>query len=88
MNSDLEERIRARAHHIWENNPESGNSAEENWEKARRQIEAESDVVASGGLGTSSDQSAERERGRRIAPEEQLQDLSPSDPDVSARRKP
>jgi Protein of unknown function (DUF2934) len=87
MNSDLEERIRARAYHIWENNPASSNSAEEHWVDARRQIEAESDVVASGGLGTSSDQSAERERGGRIAPEEQLQDLSLSDSDVSARKK-
>ena len=78
MNSDLEERIRARAHHIWENNPESGNSAEENWEKARRQIEAESVSPGADGDGADhgADQSADREHRGRLAREDQLQDLS------------
>ncbi|MFL9910826.1 DUF2934 domain-containing protein [Paraburkholderia sp. RL17-337-BIB-A] len=74
MDSDLEARIRTRAYHIWENDPSPDGNAETHWEEARRQIEAEGDDAA-GSPDPSADQSAERERAGRIAPEEQLQDM-------------
>ncbi|HEX3637633.1 MAG TPA: DUF2934 domain-containing protein [Paraburkholderia sp.] len=74
MDSDLEARIRTRAYHIWENDPSPDGNAETHWEEARRQIEAEGDDTA-GSPDSSADQSAERERAGRIAPEEQLQDM-------------
>ncbi|REG58378.1 hypothetical protein B0G80_1029 [Paraburkholderia sp. BL6669N2] len=75
MDNDLEARIRTRAYHLWENDPSPDNNAEKHWEEARRQVEAEGDD-AQDSPEPSADQSAERERGRRIAPEEQLQDMS------------
>ncbi|MGF6770984.1 hypothetical protein P3T18_003463 [Paraburkholderia sp. GAS199] len=75
MDSDLEARIRTRAYHIWENDPSPDSNPEKHWEEARRQIEAEDgdgQAAPEGG----EDQSAERERGARAAPEEQLQDTS------------
>ncbi|RKR45312.1 DUF2934 domain-containing protein [Paraburkholderia sp. BL17N1] len=75
MDNDLEARIRTRAYHLWENDPSPDNNAEKHWEEARRQIEAEGDD-AQDSPEPSADQSAERERGGRIAPEEQLQDVS------------
>ncbi|REE19279.1 hypothetical protein B0G71_2357 [Paraburkholderia sp. BL27I4N3] len=75
MDNDLEARIRTRAYHLWENDPSPDNNAERHWEEARRQIEAEGDD-ARDSPEPSADQSAERERGGRIAPEEQLQDVS------------
>ncbi|MFM0202961.1 DUF2934 domain-containing protein [Paraburkholderia fungorum] len=84
MDSNLEARIRTRAYQIWENDPSPGGNAEQHWEEARRQIEAEGD---DGGERPelSVDQSAERERAGRIAPEEQLQDMSPGESDSATR---
>jgi hypothetical protein len=74
MNSKLEALIRTRAYHIWENDPEPNSDAEKHWDEARRQIEAEGDD-AQNGAEISVDQSADRERGDRPAPDEQLQDV-------------
>jgi Protein of unknown function (DUF2934) len=84
MDSDLEARIRTRAYQIWENDPSPDGNAEQHWEEARRQIEAEGE---DGGErpDVSVDQSADRERAGRIAPEEQLQDMSPGEADPTAR---
>ncbi|PRX95829.1 DUF2934 domain-containing protein [Paraburkholderia sp. BL25I1N1] len=84
MDNDLEARIRTRAYHLWENDPSPDNNAEKHWEEARRQIEAEGDD-AQDSLEPSADQSAERERGGRIAPEEQLQDMSGDGADAGTR---
>lgn len=73
MNDELEARIRTRAYHIWENDPSPDGNAEKHWEEARRQIEAEGGGEPDG-VERNADQSAERDRGGRIAPEEQLQD--------------
>ncbi|WP_345814897.1 DUF2934 domain-containing protein [Paraburkholderia sp. PREW-6R] len=43
MNEDLEARIRTRAYHLWENDASPDGRADEYWEKARRQLEAEGD---------------------------------------------
>jgi hypothetical protein len=74
MDNDLEARIRTRAYHIWENDPSRDGNAGKHWEEARRQIEAEGED-AQDEPGRNVDQSAEREQGGRIAPEEQLQDV-------------
>jgi hypothetical protein len=90
MNSELEARIRTRAYHIWENDPEPNGDAEKHWDEARRQIEAEGDD-AQNGVEVSVDQSADRERGDRFAPDEQLQDVpglvKQADAPASSRRK-
>lgn len=80
MASDLETRIRTRAYHIWENNPSSDGDAQKHWDEAQRQIEAEGDLQSDAPQG-GADQSSDRERGGRLAPEEQLQDLSVDDPE-------
>ncbi|MFL9963623.1 DUF2934 domain-containing protein [Paraburkholderia sediminicola] len=73
MDSDLEARIRTRAYHIWENDPSPDSNAEKHWEEACRQIEAEG--TASGDSPIPNvDQSTDRDRGPRIAPEQQLQE--------------
>jgi hypothetical protein len=87
MDKDLEDRIRARAYRIWENDPSPEGKADEHWEQARRQIEAEG--VADGDAAPqSADQSADRERASRIAPEAQLQEMTGDDiePPKRARR--
>jgi hypothetical protein len=90
MNSELEARIRTRAYHIWENDPEPNGDAEKHWDEARRKIEAEGDG-AQNGAEVSVDQSADRERGERLAPDEQLQDVPGSvkqaDAIASSRQK-
>lgn len=92
MNSELEARIRTRAYHIWENDPEPNGDAEKHWDEARRQIEAEGDGTQNG-AEVSVDQSADRERGDRLAPDEQLQDVPGAvkqanvDAPASSRRK-
>lgn len=85
MDNDLEARIRTRAYHLWENDPSPDSNAEKHWEEARRQIEAEGDD-AQDSPEPSADQSAERERGGRIAPEEQLQDVSGDGEDAGTRQ--
>jgi len=71
MEKDLEARIRTRAYHLWENDPSPEDKAEQHWEEARRQIEAEG---SAGGeaqeqpVNPPSDQSAERDRAARITP--------------------
>lgn len=85
MDKELEARIRTRAYQIWENDPSPEGKADEHWEEARRQIEAE----GTAGQPEPSDQSADRERAARIAPEEQLQEM-PGDtiePPKRARRQ-
>jgi hypothetical protein len=86
MDNDLEARIRTRAYQLWENDPSPDSNAEKHWEEARRQIEAEGDD-AQDSPEPSADQSAERERGGRIAPEEQLQDVPGGDADAVGRKK-
>lgn len=83
MDNDLEARIRTRAYQIWENDPSPDGNAEKHWEEARRQIEAEGDGPQNS-PATGADQSAERERGGRIAPEEQLQDVSGADVETTS----
>jgi hypothetical protein len=73
MDSDLEARIRTRAYQIWENDPSPDGNAEKHWEEARRQIEAEGNL-AEDGPDPNVDQSVDRDRGSRIAPEQQLQE--------------
>lgn len=73
MDSDLEARIRTRAYHIWENDPSPDGNAEKHWEEARRQIEAEGNVGGDD-PAPNVDQSVDRDRGPRIAPEQQLQE--------------
>ncbi|OLL28011.1 hypothetical protein BTH42_29945 [Burkholderia sp. SRS-W-2-2016] len=75
MDKDLEARIRTRAYHIWENDPSPDGKADDHWEEARRQIEAEGAGDGDGAVPASIDQSAERDRGARIAPEQQLQEM-------------
>ncbi|MCC8395489.1 DUF2934 domain-containing protein [Paraburkholderia sp. MMS20-SJTR3] len=77
MDKDLEARIRTRAYHIWENDPSPDGKADDHWEEARRQIEAEGagDGGGDGAAAEPSDQSAERDRGARIAPDQQLQEM-------------
>ncbi|MFM0238375.1 DUF2934 domain-containing protein [Paraburkholderia phytofirmans] len=86
MDNDLEARIRTRAYQLWENDPSPDNNAEKHWEEARRQIEAEGDD-SPGTADPSADQSAERERGGRSAPEEQLQDVAGDDAKTARRAK-
>ena len=44
MNEDLQARIRTRAYQLWENDPSPNKAdADEYWEKALRQLEAEGD---------------------------------------------
>jgi hypothetical protein len=81
MDNDLEARIRTRAYHLWENDPEPEGKAEQHWEEARRQIEAEGgaqqETVGDDAdtLQQPADQSVDRDRGARIAPEQQLQEM-------------
>ncbi|MFM0056931.1 DUF2934 domain-containing protein [Paraburkholderia phytofirmans] len=86
MENDLEARIRTRAYQLWENDPSPDDNAEKHWEEARRQIEAEGDD-SQDSPEPSADQSAERERGGRVAPEEQLQDVAGDDADAASREK-
>lgn len=86
MDNDLEARIRTRAYQLWENDPSPDSNAEKHWEEARRQIEAEGDD-AQDSPEPGVDQSADRERGGRSAPEEQLQDLPGGDADAATREK-
>ena len=84
MDNDLEARIRTRAYQLWENDPTPDSNAEKHWEEARRQIEAEGDD-AQASPQPNIDQSAER--GGRIAPEQQLQDVPGGDADAVARER-
>ncbi|QIE29634.1 DUF2934 domain-containing protein [Caballeronia sp. SBC2] len=77
MNSDLDARIRTRAYHIWENAPTPDDDPEKHWDEARRQIEAEGNG-AQHDSELNVDQSSDRERGDRLAPVEQLQDVAGS----------
>ncbi|MBB5457813.1 putative membrane protein [Paraburkholderia sp. CI2] len=79
MDKELEARIRTRAYQIWENDPSPEGRADDHWEEARRQIEAEGAADEAAVPQEPTDQSAERERGSRIAPEEQLQEMSDDD---------
>jgi hypothetical protein len=83
MDNDLEARIRTRAYQLWENDPSPDGSAEKHWEEACRQIEAEGNDTR-GNPEPNVDQSADRERGGRLAPEEKLQDVPGRDADVDA----
>jgi hypothetical protein len=74
MDTDLDALIRTRAYHLWENDPSPERNAEQHWEEARRQIEAEG-VDAAGVPRPAVDQSAERQRGDQSASDEQLQDV-------------
>lgn len=77
MDNDLEARIRTRAYRIWANDPAPGDNAENHWEEARRQIEAEGADVQDGPQ-SGVDQSANREQGDRpVSPE--LQDMPDAD---------
>ncbi|KXU83860.1 hypothetical protein CI15_25340 [Paraburkholderia monticola] len=78
MDKELDARIHTRAYQIWQNDPSPEGKADEHWEEARRQIEAEGAAGGDTVQQEPTDQSAERERGSRIAPEEQLQE-SPGD---------
>lgn len=82
MNSELEARIRTRAYHIWENDPTPDGDAEKHWEEARRQIEAEGDG-AQYDAEPNVDQSAGRERGDRMTPDKELQDVAGPDKQAS-----
>ncbi|WP_168794306.1 DUF2934 domain-containing protein [Paraburkholderia aromaticivorans] len=86
MDNDFEARIRTRAYRLWENDPSPDSNAEKHWEEARRQIEAEGDDTQDS-AEPNVDQSADREKGGRIAPEEQLQDLSGGDADAASREE-
>nr|WP_143752297.1 DUF2934 domain-containing protein [Burkholderia sp. SRS-W-2-2016] len=66
MDKDLEARMRTRAYHIREDDPSSEGRTDTHWEEARRQIEAEGD----GAAPEPTDQSIDRDRGVRIAPEQ------------------
>ncbi|MGF6919158.1 DUF2934 domain-containing protein [Paraburkholderia sp. 40] len=79
MDKELEARIRTRAYQIWENDPSPEGKADDHWEEARRQIEAEGAADDAAVQQEPTDQSAERERGSRIAPDEQLQEMSGDD---------
>jgi hypothetical protein len=81
-----ESHVRTRAYHLWENDPSPDGNAEKHWEDARRQIEAEGDG-APRGPEPGVDQSADREQGGQIAPEEQLQDVSGDDANALRRAK-
>ncbi|MCC8402312.1 DUF2934 domain-containing protein [Paraburkholderia sp. MMS20-SJTN17] len=71
MDKELEARIRTRAYHIWENDPSPEGKADDHWEEARRQIEAESAAAQQEPV----DQSVDRDKAARIAPEGQLQEM-------------
>ena len=86
MDKELEARIRTRAYHIWENDPSPEGRAEDHWEEARRQIEAEGPADDSA-VPQPSDQSADREHGSRIAPEERLQEMTGDDIEPPKRAK-
>ncbi|ADG20322.1 hypothetical protein QF000_001432 [Paraburkholderia atlantica] len=83
MDKELEARIRTRAYQIWENDPSPEGRADDHWEEARRQIEAEGAAAPQ----EPTDQSADRDRGSRIAPEEQLQEMPGDDIEPSKRAK-
>ncbi|MDH6146361.1 MULTISPECIES: DUF2934 domain-containing protein [Paraburkholderia] len=88
MDKELEARIRTRAYHIWENDPSPEGRADDHWEEARRQIEAEGAVDEAAAPQEPTDQSADRDRGSRIAPEQQLQEMPGEDiePPKGAKR--
>ena len=88
MNSDLETRIRQRAYQLWQNDPSPDDKADEHWEAARRQVEAEGDP-ASLDAAHNVDQSADRESGERPVAEQKLQDVSTvaSQPARAPKRK-
>jgi hypothetical protein len=86
MDKELEARIRTRAYHIWENDPSPEGRAEDHWEEARRQIEAEG-VPDGAAVPQPADQSAEREHGSRIAPEQRLQEMTNGDVEPPRRAK-
>ncbi|MBC8747506.1 hypothetical protein OKW43_006883 [Paraburkholderia sp. WC7.3g] len=79
MDKELEARIRTRAYHIWQNDPSPEGRAADHWEEARRQIEAEGAAAPQ----EATDQSADRDRGSRIAPEQQLQEMPGEDIEAS-----
>jgi hypothetical protein len=87
MDKELEARIRARAYHLWENDPSPEGRADEHWEEARRQIEAEGPAEGDAVREPPADQSADRDRGARIAPEQQLQEMSGDDIEPPKRAK-
>jgi len=87
MDKELEARIRTRAYQIWENDPSPEGKADEHWEEARRQIEAEGAAGGATEQQEATDQSADRDRGSRIAPEEQLQEMSGDDIEPAKRAK-
>ncbi|APA89836.1 DUF2934 domain-containing protein (plasmid) [Paraburkholderia sprentiae WSM5005] len=87
MDKELEARIRTRAYQIWENDPSPEGRADDHWEEARRQIEAEGAADGAGAPQEPTDQSADRDRGSRIAPEEQLQDMPGEDIEAPKRAK-
>jgi hypothetical protein len=86
MDTDLEALIRTRAYHLWENDPSPERNAEQHWEEARRQIEAEG-VEAAGVQPPAIDQSADRQRGDRRAAGEPLQDVPLADARSATRQK-
>jgi hypothetical protein len=78
MDKDIDARIRARAYHIWENDPSPGDNAQKHWDEARRQLEAEG-VIGDDARNPGADQSADRDHAGRPAPAEQLQDMQADD---------
>ncbi|MDE1184229.1 DUF2934 domain-containing protein [Paraburkholderia sp.] len=70
---DLDARIRTRAYQLWQDEASPDGKAEEHWENARRQIEAEGG--ASTDAAPAADQSAERVRADEPLDDASLQQL-------------
>jgi hypothetical protein len=65
---DLEAKIRARAHEIWEHEGRPGGRAELHWEQAKREIEFENGRAAAASQAAPAVASgAPRQRGRKRA---------------------
>lgn len=86
MDRELEARIRTRAYHIWENDPCPEGRADAHWEEARRQIEAEG-ATGDAAPPLAADQSADRDRGSRIASDQRLQETPDGSTEPARRGK-
>ncbi|WP_175885159.1 DUF2934 domain-containing protein [Burkholderia sp. BCC0044] len=87
MNEDRETQIRERAYRLWQADGAPDGRADEYWQRAEQQLDAEG-IGADGGAGQSADVPADQSAKRRI-PGEPLQDTDviPTDEIANERRR-
>jgi hypothetical protein len=85
MDEHYEARVRTRAYELWENDGSPAGMADEYWERALRQIVAES-PSDQGDARPAADQSSKHRSADRIQDEPDAKDSYKGSPDLPVRR--